>query len=518
MAPSAPPFDKDETFLETPSFDAAYDAHLAGHLERAEAGYRALLGRPEEVLGTRTLLAAIRRARGDKGEADVLERSELAPLTAGALSRLGSALLAMDDPVAARALARTLVDRQAEDPDSGSNSGIEGLVLMARASQALGDREGAERVLRAAIEQNPDHGEAVCLLSRLLRVKKRTDLALDLLKQTLERCPGDAALLREQAHVRLSRGDWVHGWRDLALAEERKAAAGERGAVGGASLEPWIDPPAPGTRILVRAFGPVEETLLLLRFAIRLAKGGVEVALEVPETLLPLLDLVHCFSRVGLRDSLGLDHDLILDLAILPGLMGGDPAGPEPDGAYLEVPLERVLGWGNRLEPGLNLGLDWSRASREIGLAGGIPLEDLAPLLILPGVNWIALAWWDEAARGAADPWRARIVFPFAEGGGGDGGGQPVSGTILDTAALLFSMDLVVTTDSVVAHLAGALGRPCWVLLPADAGWCWGTEGETTPWYPTLRLFRQQWSDDWRGPVWTIAAEVGRQLAATSRD
>jgi hypothetical protein len=391
------------------------------------------------------------------------------------------------------------------------------MVLLARASQALGDREGPRRILRAVIDQNPDHGEAICLLSRLLRGDGQSDLALDLLNETLDRLPGNAGLLRERAHARLARGDWALGWRDLALAE------------GGAlPLSPWTSLPAPGTRILLRAFGSLEETLLFLRFAVRLAEGGVTVSVEAPEILFPLLDLVHGLSRVGSRDSLGLDHDLILELAALPGLMGVEPGVPEPDGSYLEVPLNMVLDWGSRLEPGLNLGLDWSRASRERGPGGGIPLEDLAPLLILPGVNRIALAWWGEAARGAADPWKARIVFPFADGGGedggeddggeDDGGGKPVHGTILDTAALLFSMDLVVTTDSIVAHLAGALGRPCWVLLPVDVSWFWGTDGETTPWYPSLRLFRQQRPDDWRGPVWAAAAEVGRELAATSRD
>ncbi|MCF8479870.1 MAG: hypothetical protein K9H25_05525 [Rhodospirillum sp.] len=479
-----------------PSFDAAHADHLAGNLDRAEAGYRALLGKPEEVLGTRTLLAAIRRVRGDRGEAEDLERSELVPLSAGAVARLGRALLAMDDPVAARALARTLMDREPGE----SNHGIEGLVLLARATLALGDRDGAERILRVVVDRDPTQSEAICLLSRMLRGDGRSALALDLLTGALERCPGDARLSRERAQVLLARGTWTQGWRDMA----------EAGS--GPPLEPWNALPVPGTRILLRAFGSLEETLLFLRFAVRLADGGLEVSLEAPEDVLPLLSLVRGLSRVGLRDHVGDDHDITLDLSALPGLMGVTPENQEPDGAYLEVPLDLVLAWGERLEPGLNLGLDWSRANREGGLGGGMPLEDLAPLLTLPGVNRIALAWWGEAARGAMDPWGDRITFPFANGGERSGG---CTGTILDTAALLFSMDLVVTTDSAVAHLAGALGRPCWVLLPSDAGWYWGTEGEGTPWYSSLRLFRQQVADDWRGPVWSAAASVGQELVAS---
>jgi hypothetical protein len=466
------------------AFAAAHADHLTGRLDAAAAAYRALLGTPDEVLGTRTLLAAILRAQGVEGEADTLERGEIAPLDARARARLGRALLAMDDPMAARTQARTLVELGDGDAQE------EGLLILARANLALGDRSGAETALWRVLEGEHPSTEAVLLLARLLRGDGRVAQALDMLTVILARRPDNLDLARERARILLARGQWAEGWAEWA-AVDAAAGLGPKG-------EPWDVANPEGVRVLLRAGESIEETLLFLRFAGRLAKAGAVVSIEAPESILPLLTLGHGIARLGPPGGLGEDHDHILPLSALPGLLGVTPESLDGDGAYLEVSLDRILDWGARLEPGLNLGLDWS---------AGPPLEDLAPLLTLPGVNRIALAWADGPALEAAEPWGGRLCFPLGPGGG----------TLLDLAGLLFSMDLVVTSESMVAHLAGALGRPCWVLLPVDAEWYWGSEGETTPWYPSLRLFRQDGPEDWRGPVWAAAAAVGRALGETSR-
>ena len=120
----------------------------------------------------------------------------------------------------------------------------------------------------------------------------------------------------------------------------------------------------------------------------------------------------------------------------------------------------------------------------------------LASLLALPGIAWFSLQQGDPAAQIAAARGAENIV-PLPEG-------TP----LVDTAALLAELDLIITVDTSIAHLAGALGRPAWVLLPFAPDWRWQLVREDSPWYPTLRLFRQSRPGDWPSVIARVRTEL----------
>ncbi|MGO9939945.1 MAG: glycosyltransferase family 9 protein [Terracidiphilus sp.] len=124
-------------------------------------------------------------------------------------------------------------------------------------------------------------------------------------------------------------------------------------------------------------------------------------------------------------------------------------------------------------------------------------LATLRPLLRMEGVFWVSLQKGEAAAQ------LRELLMDVAILDGSSG-----YRNLAETAALLAMLDLVITTDTCIAHLAGAMGKPVWILLPHLADWRWMEKVETTPWYPTARLFRQQSSGDWAGMLERVSAEI----------
>jgi hypothetical protein len=168
---------------------------------------------------------------------------------------------------------------------------------------------------------------------------------------------------------------------------------------------------------------------------------------------------------------------------------------------YLCPSPERAAAWRERLAVRTNLkvGLVWrGNPGNTRDRQRSIPVEMIAGIGDLPGVAWLGLQ---------IDPRPEEIVAMSRSGDFTDLGSD--LGDWADTAALISALDLVVTVDTAVAHLAGALGKPVWVLLAHVAHWCWHTNPNASPWYPTARLFRQQRRGDWAG----VVAEVREALA-----
>jgi len=140
--------------------------------------------------------------------------------------------------------------------------------------------------------------------------------------------------------------------------------------------------------------------------------------------------------------------------------------------------------------PGLKVGICWQgRPGFKADRQRSLPLEHFAPLAAMPGVRLVSLQMGEGAGQLAAQPWRDAILDPGPE--------LDRDGAFLDTAAIIGNLDLVITSDTAMAHLAGALGAPTWLLLAHVPDWRWGLEGTATPWYARTRLFRQRRPGDW---------------------
>lgn len=251
----------------------------------------------------------------------------------------------------------------------------------------------------------------------------------------------------------------------------------------------WTGGPVEGRRVLVRCYHGLGDTVQFIRYAPALRARCAALTVWVQPGLIPLLrTLPGVGTLLPLHDGTpDAEYDLDIEIMELPHLFRSTPATLPARVPYLHPP-RRMLPGGT-----LHVGLVW--AAGEWDMRRSVPPRLLAPLAEIPGVTLHLLQ--RGAARAA---WTA----------GGVGAG---SDDVLEAASLIAALDLVVSVDSFPAHLAGALGRPVWTLLHAEADWRWMEGREDSPWYPTMRLFRQARSGDWQ-PVAARVAESLRALAA----
>ena len=305
--------------------------------------------------------------------------------------------------------------------------------------------------------------------------------------------PSGDAWLR---HMRA--GAWHHAW-DVGDAVLRGRAGAACWHLPRHEQWVWDGRPLAGRRVLVRCYHGLGDTLMFARFVPPLRRSAAEVTLWAQPALLPLLATMRGVGPLlPLHDGApDVPYDADVEVMELAHAARATPATlpPPPHFDVAPAPLPR----DGRLAVGLvwECG-DWDRAVRSI------PLPLLAPLARVPGVALHVLQ------RGPALAEFADGASPF-----GAGASAAVSGSddVLEAARVVRALDLVVTVDSMPAHLAGALGVPVWTLLPHPADWRWMDARDATPWYPTMRLFRQPRPGDWPAVVERAAGELARLAA-----
>jgi len=265
----------------------------------------------------------------------------------------------------------------------------------------------------------------------------------------------------------------------------------------------WSGAEPPGCRVLVWNDQGLGDALQFLRFVPHMARRGHRVFLALRDEIKTLAaSAPGVEAAFGLADALP-EVDCHLPLCSLPHKLGLVPEGSWPGGPYLSAPLSLALPPAT----GRRVGLVWAGnpghgndANRSIALA------DWAPLLDLPGIDWCSLQLGAAAEQLADSPWRGRVRDL-----------SPLLTDFTATAAVLAQLDLLISVDTAAAHLAGALDRPAWILLPAiGADWRWRFDGVTTDWYPSLRLFRQTEAGDWRPVMAAVAARLSGATSSSS--
>ncbi|HEV7266062.1 MAG TPA: hypothetical protein VGN83_14245 [Falsiroseomonas sp.] len=276
----------------------------------------------------------------------------------------------------------------------------------------------------------------------------------------------------------MRRGEWGAAWAlsDAALA----ARSGRRDWTLPRHLQPvWDGTPLAGRRVLVRCYHGLGDTIQFIRFVPALQAIAREVTVWAQPMLIPLLATLRPAPRLlPLHDGTPeAEYDTDIEIMELAHALRVTPATLPASMPYLHPP---VRGCGP--EGGLSVGLAW-RAG-EWDPRRSVPLQLLRPLAEIPGVTLHILQ------RGAA-------LAEHPEGFGILSG----SDDPLEAAIRMRALDLLVSVDSMPAHLAGALGVPTWLLLARDADWRWMEGRDDSPWYPTMRLFRQVRRGAWEEPV-----------------
>jgi len=291
------------------------------------------------------------------------------------------------------------------------------------------------------------------------------------------------------AHLLLQQGRWKEGF---AAYEWRRKLPGAAGTPW--QLPEWTPGMPTGSRVLLWSDQGLGDAIMFLRFAPLLARKGYRICAFVQDQLKRLVATAPCIERSFGPSDKKQDFDASLPLCSLPHALDLESVDVW-DGPYLSAPAGPVLGLPAKTKS-LRVGIVWAGNRRHTNDANrSMRFADLAALFGLPGIEWHSLQTGDRACELAAAAQRNRVRdhAPYLE-------------DFAATASVMMELDLVISIDSAPAHLAGALGIPVWTLLPCvDADWRWQSVGDTTAWYPTMRLFRQTAGGAWSDVVSRVA-------------
>lgn len=423
----------------------------------------------------------------------------LAPDSAEALSNLGIAYGAWGRHGEA-------VDHLRRAVDSGPGN-AELHYNLGNALMAAGRYEEADAALSRAAGIDPLHIHARANLSLAIKQQGRLDDSIACLRTALASLP-DATdfgwnMWRAQGYVLagwnlglslLMTGQHDEGWRWYE--QRRELSDFAMPLIEGPA---WDGAPLEGRTLLIHHEQGLGDTIQFIRYAPLAAKSGGPVIVQCQQPLKTILGGVAGGSElVGASDPQPA-FDVQAPLMSLPHLL----RRPEPvcpaSGAYLSADPGRIRNWANRIGgDGFKIGIAWqgNAGYRDDGRRS-VPLRFFEPLRHHANVRLFSLQKGDGEDQFDALPWRDAItnLAPDLDN----------DAAFIDTAAVMAGLDLVVTSDTSIAHLAGALGVPVWLLLADIPDWRWGLTGDTTPWYPTMRLFRQTAPGDWDGVFRNVA-------------
>ncbi len=400
---------------------------------------------------------------------------------------------------------------------------------LANAYRRVGKLDHALDSVRRAIELNPKLAEAHVIMGTIWRDRRRPSDALESLRRALAINPNLAdptsimAVLVEQAgqieqaaslyaravelqpdspqyHQNLGmsllmRGDFQRGWQEYDWRRLKPKNPGSRPFPQPA----WDGSPLQGRTIMLFAEQGLGDVIQFLRFAKLVAERGGRVVLECPPSLVSVARQVSGIAEV-IAQGEPWPEDIQAQLALmsLPMVLGTDLHSIPNQVPYISADpyLESV--WKENLKdcPGKRIGLVWEGSSTHPNDKNrSMPARRLAPLAEVNGVSFISL---QKLAR-TLPPDNLKMLDRTTE-----------LLDFSDTAALIANLDLVITVDTAVAHLAGAMGKPVWILIPSVPDWRWMLGREDSPWYPTARLFRQEVPGDWGGVVRRVCEELAR--------
>jgi tetratricopeptide (TPR) repeat protein len=393
--------------------------------------------------------------------------------------------------------------RNADSAEAFNNRGAV-LVRLFRPTEALPDFVRAVVLRTGYADAHTNAGIA-------LRGLGRYQEALNSLDRALSIRPEDPTAAWTKAVLKLSLGEFRDGW---PLYESRLRLERARQLQRAFASPRWTGAEElAGKTLLVYADQGLGDTLQFCRYIPVLEAMDARVVFEVQPVLKPLLgSLAMRGTLIGRGEPLP-DFDLHIPLLSLPLALGTE-LDTIPGGVpYLKVDPAALHFWGERLAalPGFRVGLNWhgDPAAEKLSAleARSFPLAAAAPLARVAGVSLLSLQ------KGPGAEQRAEVRFSDAIAQLTDPlhmGPEEIAG---ETAAIVTSLDLVITADTALAHLAGALGARVWVVLQAVPDWRWLTERADSPWYPTMRLFRQHTPGDWSEVFQRVAVELSALAA-----
>ncbi len=501
--------------------------HRAGRFSQAEHVYRQILkARPDHVAARNNLgvalksqgrlddaIACYRRTieidpdytdahcnlgnalyeqeRLDEAAAGFRRAIEIDPQCAKAHDSLGGVLDKQGMPDEAIACFRRGLELHPDDADAHNNLGVK--------QMEQGRAEAAIAGYRRALEIDPDYADAHNNLGNALKSLGKLDEAMVRYRRAIELRPdyGDAHF--NYALALLTAGDLARGWTEHEWRWKRTSVPTHERDFP----QPlWDGSRLDGRTILLHAEQGLGDTIHFIRYAAMVADCGCHVAVECHPLVIRLLAGVSGIDELIRMGRELPPFDVHAPLLSLPMIIGTRLETIPGDVGYIRADGRLVEAWRDRLSgfAGRKIGLCWQGNPDFPGDRWrSIPLKYFAVLLDDPSSTFINLHKGAGEGQIGECGLTDRIVNY-----------SPEVTSLVDTAAIMENLDLVITSDTSVAHLAGAIGRPVWTLLQFMPDWRWLLEREDSPWYPTMRLFRQGTRGDWEG----VLARVKRALDA----
>jgi tetratricopeptide (TPR) repeat protein len=459
---------------------------------------------------------------------DSLDKARaLAPDDVGILNQHANALLSLGRPEEALEEFRQVLARVPQHAEARVNSGI--------AHAALGSSEQAVAEFDSALSIVPGHLPAHYNRGLALHDLGRYAAALDALERVVASAPehagawlgrgralaalnrldeavasyGKAGAIRKddpdvhfsEAMALLALGDYRRGFERYEARWRRSGVPAQKSR--GRPL--WLgEYPLARKTVLLHAEQGFGDTIQFARYVPLLAATGAKVVLEVQSELTALMARLDGGPQIIARGETPPPFDVHCPLGSLPLALRTEPDTVPAEIPYLSADEASLTKWSARLgalaRP--RIAIAWSGNSSHFNDRNrSVPFARLAPLFSVPA-RFVSIqrdVRSEDAEKLAGE---SRVMHV---------GGELANFT--DTAAAIALADLVISADTAVAHLTGAMGRPLWVLIPFQPDWRWTLDGETSPWYPTARLFRQAALGDWDGVIARVAAELGRFIS-----
>jgi len=528
-------------------FEAALDAHRRGDLAEAGRLYRQVLGFVPGHIGTLHMLGVVSAQQGRHGEAhellsQVLKQTPRDPL---ALNNFANVLVAQGRQAEALGIAEQALGVAPDYAEAWTSRGNalfglgrledslssydralalqpasfltlngrgDALLALRRYDAAIANYDRAIALQPAFAEPHKGRGDALQRQCRYeeavsaydqaialnpglggawnnrgvaLQNLRRLEAADESFRRAVDLEPSEAGPRVNQALLYLLQEDFSRGWPALAWVQEMP-----EGRDGRPHRQPvWTGKEdISGKTLFAYLRKGLGDAIQFYRYAVLARERGARVVVSLNDPLLPLLrNAVRPVPVVGLGEAPP-QFDYHISLMNLPRALG---LGAVSMGRYLAAEPARVQAWRERIgDHGYRIGVAWQGDAAALGAEGkSFPLAALQPIAQLPGVRLISLQKNAGAEQLKALPAGMKVeAFDDLDSG---------PGAFLDSAAVMENLDLVISCDTAIAHLAGALGLPNWIALKYVPEWRWFLDRTDTPWYPRAHLFRQQSPGDW---------------------
>ena len=477
--------------------------HQAGRLQAAEQLYQRILAVQANHAGAWHLLGVIAHQMGRHEVAvQYIQRAiGFEGNVAAFHNNLGETYLALRRMPEAVACFHAALQLNPDFAEAHYNLG--------NALRDQGKQDQAVACYRRALELKPDYVEPYNNLGNVLNAQGKRDEAVACYRRALELKPDFAEAHWNRALLWLLTGDFAQGWPEYEWRWRRKQAPRRPFPEA-----PWDGRPLDGKTIVLHTEQGLGDTIQFIRYAALVRQSGARVIVACQKALLPILKSCQGIDLLVPETAPPPAFDAHVPLMSLPGIFKTSLESIPGETPYLFADSELVGKWRERLGEfsGFKIGICWQgnpayRNDRD----RSVPLREFASLARIAGICWISL----QKGLGREQLAEVRDRFPVIDLADEL---DEEAGPFMDTAAVMKNLDLVITVDTAIEHLAGALGVPVWVALPLAPDWRWFLDRVDSPWYPTVRLFRQRERGNWQGLFDEIGKAIRRRLQSPTTD